>query len=170
MKYLKRFNESLDDEFEQFSKNNDKIKKFINCLTDSKLKSEFKYRLTDGEDYLDLIGEFVDRANLSDSEQFEFRVLVMGKKIEDVKSKYDSDVLDSGFDILRYIEKDENDLLDSIKSNGGGQVVIDLLNTLISYLKDANKVFNWTYERPEWNPNDDKIKKVKSFINKINTL
>ena len=172
MKYLKKFNESLDDDFDNLvkgknDKNHDKANKFINCLTDPKLKSEFKYRLTDGEDILDLIGEFVDKAKLSDQEQFEFRVLVMGKKIEDSKTKYDSDILDMGLDMLHHIEKDDKYFLDLVKSGDEKVNIIDILNTLINYLKDNNYILNWTYERPDWNPNNNKINKVKEFIAKI---
>ena len=172
MKYLKKFNESLDDDFDKVikdknDKNHDNAKKFIDCLTDTKLKSEFKYRLTDGEDVLDLIGEFVDKAKLSDQEQFEFRVLVMGKKIEDSKTKYDSDILDMGLDMLHFIEKNDRTEIARFILNFDKENIIDILNTLINYLKDNNYILNWTYERPDWNPNNNKINKVKEFIAKI---
>jgi hypothetical protein len=93
IKSYQLFIESLEDDFHSYlqkTPSDDKynlvhqIQKFVKFLTDKSLQLEFKYRLTDGEDGLELIEEFLDRANLPEDIDNDFRMLLLQKKIEEI--------------------------------------------------------------------------------------
>ena len=109
IKSYKLFIESLEDDFHSYlqkTPSDDKynlvhqIQKFVKFLTDKSLQLEFKYRLTDGEDGLELIEEFLDRANLPEDIDNDFRMLLLQKKIEEISNSYDKEGIKSGSDLI----------------------------------------------------------------------
>jgi hypothetical protein len=185
MKYLKRFNEGLDDDFNQFVKDKSgdtyntgyQVTKFVKALTDNKLKTEFKYRLTDGEDAIDLIEEFVDKVTLSDSDQFNFRSLVMHKRLEEIESKYNEGDLKAGKELIGVaIGNGINPLMvyliGQMKENKviTPDRVIELIQVAIDCLEENNKLINWTYQRESWNPNAKSINAGKELIEELKKL
>ena len=185
MKYLKRFNEGLDDDFNQFVKDKSgdtyntgyQVTKFVKALTDNKLKTEFKYRLTDGEDAIDLIEEFVDKVTLSDSDQFNFRALVMHKRLEEIESKYNEGDLKAGKELIGLAIGNGIDplmvyLIGQMKENKviTPDRVIELLQVAIDCLEENNKLISWTYQRESWNPNAKSINAGKELIEELKKL
>ena len=185
MKYLKRFNEGLDDDFNQFVKDKSgdtyntgyQVTKFVKALTDNKLKTEFKYRLTDGEDAIDLIEEFVDKVTLSDSDQFNFRLLVMHKRLEEIESKYNEGDLKAGKELIGLAIGNGIDplmvyLIGQMKENKviTPDRVIELLQVAIDCLEENNKLISWTYQRESWNPNAKSINAGKELIEELKKL
>jgi hypothetical protein len=185
MKYLKRFNEGLDDDFNQFVKDKSgdtyntgyQVTKFVKALTDNKLKTEFKYRLTDGEDAIDLIEEFVDKVTLSDSDQFNFRSLVMHKRLEEIESKYNEGDLKAGKELIVLAIGNGIDslmvyLIGQMKENKviTPDRVIELLQVAIDCLEENNKLISWTYQRESWNPNAKSINAGKELIEELKKL
>lgn len=185
MKYLKRFNEGLDDDFNQFVKDKSgdtyntgyQVTKFVKALTDNKLKIEFKYRLTDGEDAIDLIEEFVDKVTLSDSDQFNFRALVMHKRLEEIESKYNEGDLKAGKELIGLALGNGIDplmvyLIGQMKENKmiTPDRVIELLQVAIDCLEENNKLISWTYQRESWNPNAKSINAGKELIEELKKL
>lgn len=185
MKYLKRFNEGLDDDFNQFVKNKSgdvyntgyQVTKFVKALKDPKEKTEFKYRLTDGEDAIDLIEEFVDKVKLSDSDQFNFRALVMQKRLEEIESKYNEGDLKAGKELIGLITSNGLNvvmkyLTEQMKSNKviTPERVIELVQVAIDCLEENNEILNWTYQRTSWNPNAKTINSGKELIEKLREL
>ena len=185
MKYLKRFNEGLDDDFNQFVKDKSgdtyntgyQVTKFVKALTDNKLKTEFKYRLTDGEDAIDLIEEFVDKVILSDSDQFNFRSLVMHKRLEEIESKYNEGDLKAGKELIVLAIGNGIDslmvyLIGQMKENKviTPDRVIELLQVAIDCLEENNKLISWTYQRESWNPNAKSINAGKELIEELKKL
>ena len=185
MKYLKRFNEGLDDDFNQFVKDKSgdtyntgyQVTKFVKALTDNKLKTEFKYRLTDGEDAIDLIEEFVDKVTLSDSDQFNFRSLVMHKRLEEIESKYNEGDLKAGKELIGLAIGNGIDplmvyLIGQMKENKviTPDRVIELIQVAIDCLEENNKLISWTYQRESWNPNAKSINAGKELIEELKKL
>lgn len=185
MKYLKRFNEGLDDDFNQFVKDKSgdtynigyQVTKFVKALKDNKEKTEFKYRLTDGEDAIDLIEEFVDKVKLSDSDQFNFRALVMHKRLEEIESKYNEGDLKAGKELIGLITSNGVNavmkyLTEQMNSNKviTPERVIELVQVAIDCLEDNNGILNWTYQRTSWNPNAKTINAGKELIEKLKEL
>jgi len=185
MKYLKRFNEGLDDDFNQFVKDKSgdtyntgyQVTKFVKALTDNKLKTEFKYRLTDGEDAIDLIEEFVDKVILSDSDQFNFRSLVMHKRLEEIESKYNEGDLKAGKELIGLAIGNGIDplmvyLIGQMKENKviTPDRVIELIQVAIDCLEENNKLISWTYQRESWNPNAKSINAGKELIEELKKL
>jgi hypothetical protein len=185
MKYLKRFNEGLDDDFNQFVKGKSgdtyntgyQVTKFVKALTDNKLKTEFKYRLTDGEDAIDLIEEFVDKVTLSDSDQFNFRSLVMHKRLEEIESKYNEGDLKAGKELIGIAIGNGIDplmvyLIGQMKENKviTPDRVIELIQVAIDCLEENNKLISWTYQRESWNPNAKSINAGKELIEELKKL
>ena len=185
MKYLKRFNEGLDDDFNQFVKDKSgdtyntgyQVTKFVKALTDNKLKTEFKYRLTDGEDAIDLIEEFVDKVTLSDSDQFNFRALVMHKRLEEIESKYNEGDLKAGKELIGLAIGNGIDplmvyLIGQMKENKviTPDRVIELIQVAIDCLEENNKLISWTYQRESWNPNAKSINAGKELIEELKKL
>lgn len=185
MKYLKRFNEGLDDDFNQYvkDKNGDtyntgyQVEKFVKALTDNKLKTEFKYRLTDGEDAIDLIEEFVDKVQLSDSDQFNFRTLVMHKRLGEIESRYNEGDLKAGKELIGLALGNGIDplmvyLIGQMKENKviTPDRVIELLQVAVDCLEENNKLISWTYQRDAWNPNAKSINAGKELIEELKKL
>ena len=190
MKYLKRFNEGLDDDFNQYvkDKNGDtwkdvtyntgyQVTQFVKALTDNKLKTEFKYRLTDGEDAIDLIEEFVDKVQLSDSDQFNFRTLVMHKRLGEIESRYNEGDLKAGKELIGLALGNGIDplmvyLIGQMKENKviTPDRVIELLQVAVDCLEENNKLISWTYQRDAWNPNAKSINAGKELIEELKKL
>lgn len=185
MKYLKRFNEGLDDDFNQFVKDKSgdtyntgyQVTKFVKVLKDPKEKTEFKYRLTDGEDAIDLIEEFVDKVKLSDSDQFNFRALVMHKRLEEIESKYNEGDLKAGKELIGLVTSNGLNvvmkyLTEQMESNEviTPERVIELVQVAIDCLEENNEILNWAYQRTSWNPNAKTINSGKELIEKLREL
>jgi hypothetical protein len=185
MKYLKRFNEGLDDDFNQFVKDKSgdtyntgyQVTKFVKALKDPKEKTEFKYRLTDGEDAIDLIEEFVDKVKISDSEQFNFRALVMHKRLEEIESKYNEGDLKAGKELIGLVTSNGLNavmkyLTEQMKSNKviTPERVIELVQVAIDCLEENNELLNWTYQRTAWNPNAKSVNAGKELIEELKKL
>lgn len=180
IKNFKLFNESLKDEFDKFTDDNlgNKAKYFIEVLPEDK-KSEFMYRVTDGEDVLDLMEEFIKKCKLNADNQFEFRLPIFNKKIEDLKNEYDVEGKLSN--ILRTIEEASHDFEDVIKIMNKERLsvednefvmdqVIGFFEEAIEYLDKSQKLESWLHERENWYPNKNKIDIAKKIIARLRTL
>lgn len=185
IKSYQLFIESLEDDFHSYlqkTPSDDKynlvhqIQKFVKFLTDKSLQSEFKYRLTDGEDGLELIEEFLDRANLPEDIDNDFRMLLLHKKIEDISNSYDKEGIKSGSDLIDLAVKSGVDItLDyMMKEMERNEVitperVILLINDTIKYLEEINSAYDWAYKgkRPLY---DRRIKLAKEIISRLEDL
>ena len=182
MKHLKPFQlfESLSDDFsvkiseldEFFGTDDEKlgqqVKQFSDLLGD-KLKNEFVYRVTGDEDVIDLIEEFIDKVKLDDENDFKFRVLVMGNRIEILK-----ETKGIGVDLIVNTETYGSDntiswLKKNLKDGFDSGSIIELVRDGIEYLKKTQELFNWTYQR-EQNVNEKKIKAGEELIERLGEL
>lgn len=185
IKSYQLFIESLEDDFHSYlqkTPSDDKynlvhqIQKFVKFLTDKSLQSEFKYRLTDGEDGLELIEEFLDRANLPEDIDNDFRMLLLHKKIEDISNSYDKEGIKAGSDLIDLAVKSGVDItLDYMmkEMEKSEQItperVILLINDTIKYLEEINSAYDWAYKgkRPLY---DRRIKLAKEIISRLEDL
>jgi len=173
IKNFKLFIESLSDDFKStiksYNANPDKYNigyqadQFAKALPKSN-KQEFMYRVSDGEDILSIIEDMVDKCDLSDEDQFKFRVLVMDNKLEKLKSEYNMQALQVAFQaIIGTIEMGFDDSVEDLKKhieegeNVEPEQIITILEDAVEYLTKAQVLANWAYERPMWNPNEEKI-------------
>lgn len=175
LKTFKLFIESLQDDFDNSVKdleNKKDAEEFANALNNNE-KQEFMYRLSDGEDLIDLIEEFVDKYNFSDENQFNFRALVMNNRLKDIKSKYDEGDRLAGTDLVMIAEKEGVDktmnyLITQMDKNPHitPDRVIDLIQVSINWLQENDELINWTYQR-EQNANSEKIEAGKILIDRL---
>ncbi len=162
IKSYQLFLESLEDDFQDYLQKTEpddkyntvfQVQKFVRFLTDKNLQAEFKYRLTDGEDGLELIEEFLDRFNLPEDVDFDFRALLVQKKINEIGEKYDKEGIKVGIDFvdlavkssvevaLRYIESEmeQHEALNPSR-------MIDLLQSVVDYCKEVDEAMSWAYK------------------------
>ena len=179
------FIESLEDDFHSYlqkTPSDDKynlvhqIQKFVKFLTDKSLQAEFKYRLTDGEDGLELIEEFLDRSNLPEDIDNDFRMLLLQKKIEEISNSYDKEGIKSGSDLIDLAVKSGVDMtLDyMMKEMERNEVitperVILLINDTIKYLEEINSAYDWAYKGKR-SLDDRRIKLAKEIISRLEDL
>lgn len=177
IKNYKLFLESLKDDFDNVIKtlgdNKDDANNFLKSLTDDKDKQEFMYRISDGENIIDLIEEFVDKCQLSDKNQFRFRTLVMSVRLDEIKSKYNEDDRNAGTKLVMIAEKDG---IDKTMSSLEMEIerrpeitpdrIIDLIQTSIDWLQENEELINWAYQRDE-NTNQKKIEAGKILIDRL---
>lgn len=177
IKNFKLFLESLQDDFNDTVKvlniDGNKATGFVKALTNDKDKQEFMYRVSDGEDFIDLIEEFVDKCNLSDEHQFEFRALVMGDRIKSISTKYDEDDRKAGTELVVIaaeggVDKTMKYLIDQMEKRPEitPDRVIDLIQVSIDWLQENEELINWTYQR-EQNANLKKIEAGKMLIDRL---
>lgn len=185
IKSYQLFIESLEDDFHSYlqkTPSDDKynlvhqIQKFVKFLTDKSLQSEFKYRLTDGEDGLELIEEFLDRANLPEDIDNDFRMLLLHKKIEDISNSYDKEGIKAGSDLIDLAVKSGVDItLDYMmkEMEKSEQItperVILLINDTIKYLEEVNSAYDWAYKGKR-SLYDRRIKLAKEIISRLEDL
>jgi hypothetical protein len=185
IKSYKLFIESLEDDFHSYlqkTPSDDKynlvhqIQKFVKFLTDKSLQAEFKYRLTDGEDGLELIEEFLDRANLPEDIDNDFRMLLLQKKIEEISNSYDKEGIKSGSDLIDLAVKSGVDMtLDyMMKEMERNEVitperVILLINDTIKYLEEINSAYDWAYQGKR-SLDGRRIKLAKEIISRLEDL
>jgi hypothetical protein len=185
IKSYKLFIESLEDDFHSYlqkTPSDDKynlvhqIQKFVKFLTDKSLQLEFKYRLTDGEDGLELIEEFLDRANLPEDIDNDFRMLLLQKKIEEISNSYDKEGIKSGSDLIDLAVKSGVDMtLDyMMKEMERNEVitperVILLINDTIKYLEEINSAYDWAYQGKR-SLDGRRIKLAKEIISRLEDL
>jgi hypothetical protein len=185
IKSYKLFIESLEDDFHSYlqkTPSDDKynlvhqIQKFVKFLTDKSLQLEFKYRLTDGEDGLELIEEFLDRANLPEDIDNDFRMLLLQKKIEEISNSYDKEGIKSGSDLIDLAVKSGVDMtLDyMMKEMERNEVitperVILLINDTIKYLEEINSAYDWAYKGKR-SLDGRRIKLAKEIISRLEDL
>ena len=164
IKNFKLFLESLKDDFNNTIKglNGDKINsgyqadKFLKALSDDKSKQEFMYRVSDGENVIDLIEEFVDKCQLSNEDQFGFRALVMSVRLDEIRSKYDEGDRNAGTELVSIAEKEGVDktmkyLTDQMEKRPEitPDRVIDLIQVSVDWLQENEILINWTYQRDQ---------------------
>jgi hypothetical protein len=177
LKSFKLFLESLQDDFNDTVKglnaDGDKANRFVKALTDYKDKQEFMYRVSDGENVIDLIEEFVDKCNLSDENQFEFRVIVMSNRLDEIKSKYDEGDRMAGTELVMIAAKDGVDITMkylAIQMEKRPEItpdrVIDLIQVSIDWLQENEDLMNWVYQRKQ-NANLKKIEAGKILIDRL---
>jgi hypothetical protein len=177
LKNYKLFLESLQDDFNDSVKKMNKLQKqttdFLNSLTSDKDKQEFMYRVSDGEDVIDLIEEFVDKCELSDEDQFGFRATVMSNRLDDIKTKYDEGDRNAGTELVMIAANDGVDktmkyLTDQMESRPEitPDRVIDLIQVAVDWLQENDVLINWTYQR-EQNANLKKIEAGKMLIDRL---
>jgi len=185
IKSYQLFIESLEDDFHSYlqkTPSDDKynlvhqIQKFVKFLTDKSLQLEFKYRLTDGEDGLELIEEFLDRANLPEDIDNDFRMLLLQKKIEEISNSYDKEGIKSGSDLIDLAVKSGVDMtLDyMMKEMERNEVitperVILLINDTIKYLEEINSAYDWAYQGKR-SLDGRRIKLAKEIISRLEDL
>jgi hypothetical protein len=185
IKSYKLFIESLEDDFHSYlqkTPSDDKynlvhqIQKFVKFLTDKSLQLEFKYRLTDGEDGLELIEEFLDRANLPEDIDNDFRMLLLQKKIEEISNSYDKEGIKAGSDLIDLAVKSGVDMtLDYIvkemeKSETiTPERVVLLINDTIKYLEEINSAYDWAYQGKR-SLDGRRIKLAKEIISRLEDL
>lgn len=185
IKSYQLFIESLEDDFHSYlqkTPSDDKynlvhqIQKFVKFLTDKSLQAEFKYRLTDGEDGLELIEEFLDRANLPEDIDNDFRMLLLHKKIEDISNSYDKEGIKAGSDLIDLAVKSGVDItLDYMmkEMEKSEQItperVILLINDTIKYLEEVNSAYDWAYKGKR-SLYDRRIKLAKEIISRLEDL
>jgi hypothetical protein len=185
IKSYQLFIESLEDDFHSYlqkTPSDDKynlvhqVQKFVRFLTDKSLQAEFKYRLTDGEDGLELIEEFLDRANLPEDIDNDFRMLLLHKKIEDISSNYDKEGIKAGSDLIDLAVKSGVDMtLDYMmkemeKSEAiTPERVILLINDTIKYLEEINSAYDWAYKGKRA-LDGRRIKLAKEIISRLEDL
>lgn len=185
IKSYQLFIESLEDDFHSYlqkTPSDDKynlvhqIQKFVKFLTDKSLQAEFKYRLTDGEDGLELIEEFLDRSNLPEDIDNDFRMLLLQKKIEEISNSYDKEGIKSGSDLIDLAVKSGVDMtLDyMMKEMERNEVitperVILLINDTIKYLEEINSAYDWAYKGKR-SLDDRRIKLAKEIISRLEDL
>jgi hypothetical protein len=181
IKNYKLFLESLQDDF------NDTVKKmssdissksndFLKALTNDIDKKEFMYRVSDGEDVIDLIEEFTDNGKLSKQDQFTFRTMLMGDKLDRIKDKYNENDVNAGIDLIEVVI---NNGVDKILSNLTKQMetrseitpdrLIKLVQVSINMLQENEDVIDWAYQRKS-NLNNKKIEAGKILIEKLREL
>lgn len=163
----KLFLESLESDFEQTisheeGKYNLKYQAtlFRNSLPKKDLQQEFMYRVSDGEDIIDLIEEFVDKAEIPND--FDFRALVMDKRISELKSKQEQKSFETFEKIISEtekvgVEKSIEQLKGAIDKGADPESIIVLIEDGITYLIDSQPIMRWAYNRQDWNPNEKKI-------------
>lgn len=185
IKSYQLFIESLEDDFHSYlqkTPSDDKynlvhqIQKFVKFLTDKSLQAEFKYRLTDGEDGLELIEEFLDRANLPEDIDNDFRMLLLQKKIEEISNSYDKEGIKSGSDLIDLAVKSGVDMtLDYMMKEMERNEVITpervklLINDTIKYLEEINSAYDWAYKGKR-SLDDRRIKLAKEIISRLEDL
>ena len=185
IKSYQLFIESLEDDFHSYlqkTPSDDKynlvhqIQKFVKFLTDKSLQAEFKYRLTDGEDGLELIEEFLDRANLPEDIDNDFRMLLLQKKIEEISNSYDKEGIKAGSDLIDLAVKSGVDMtLDYMmkEMEKSEQItperVILLINDTIKYLEEINSAYDWAYKGKR-SLDDRRIKLAKEIISRLEDL
>lgn len=162
IKNFKLFVESLVDDFKSYiEKDNDiksKAESFVNALPEDK-KSEFMYRVSDGEDILELIDEFLDKYNVSDKDKF--KKMVIEKKIKNLQSKYNMKNLNFTIEALEEGLKDFDGIIDDFKKELESEQnvigVINLFETSIDYLEKEQKLL-------KSNKNESKIEVANKII------
>jgi hypothetical protein len=185
IKSYQLFIESLEDDFHSYlqkTPSDDKynlvhqVQKFVKFLTDKSLQAEFKYRLTDGEDGLELIEEFLDRANLPEDIDNDFRMLLLHKKIEEISSNYDKEGIQAGSDLIDLAVKSGVDMtLDyMMKEMERSEAitperVILLINDTIKYLEEINSAYDWAYKGKRA-LDGRRIKLAKEIISRLEDL
>lgn len=181
IKRYKKFNESLVDDFNNHLNNTPKnLKKsseeFLGAIKDDKYKSEFMYRVSDGEDIIDLIEEFVDKCNLDDESQFRFRSLVFSNRLKELSIKYDEGDRKAGLDLVQLAERDGVDLTTKYLIGYIEKIpqvtvdrVIDLIQVALGWLEENEKLINWTYQRNQ-NTNLKKIESGKYLIKALKEI
>ena len=185
IKSYQLFIESLEDDFHSYlqkTPSDDKynlvhqIQKFVKFLTDKSLQAEFKYRLTDGEDGLELIEEFLDRSNLPEDIDNDFRMLLLQKKIEEISNSYDKEGIKAGSDLIDLAVKSGVDMtLDYMmkEMEKSEQItperVILLINDTIKYLEEINSAYDWAYKGKR-SLDDRRIKLAKEIISRLEDL
>ena len=185
IKSYQLFIESLEDDYHSYlqkTPSDDKynlvhqIQKFVKFLTDKSLQAEFKYRLTDGEDGLELIEEFLDRANLPEDIDNDFRMLLLQKKIEEISNSYDKEGIKAGSDLIDLAVKSGVDMtLDYMmkEMEKSEQItperVILLINDTIKYLEEINSAYDWAYKGKR-SLDDRRIKLAKEIISRLEDL
>lgn len=185
IKSYKLFIESLEDDFHSYlqkTPSDDKynlvhqIQKFVKFLTDKSLQAEFKYRLTDGEDGLELIEEFLDRANLPEDIDNDFRMLLLQKKIEEISNSYDKEGIKAGSDLIDLAVKSGVDMTidymmkEMEKSEAiTPERVILLINDTIKYLEEINSAYDWAYQGKR-SLDGRRIKLAKEIISRLEDL
>lgn len=169
------FNAKVNSLISNRTSNDDKLNsgyqaKKMTKLLDSKLKQEFMYRVTDGEDIFKLIEEFVDRTALDPESQFTFRGLICHLKLKELEKEKTP-----GIDLIVYAERNGIDKAVDLIKNGMkekfekdeeyGEKVIDMIQSGIDYLEKTQKIFNWTFQRDQ-NINTERVELAKELIEK----
>jgi hemerythrin-like domain-containing protein len=181
LKNYKLFLESLQDDFNNTIKNlnGDKVNsgyqadKFVKALSDVKSKQEFMYRVSDGEDVIDLIEEFVDKCQLSDEDQFGFRATVMAIRLDEIKTKYEEGDRKAGTELVMIAANDGVDktmkyLTEQMEKRPEitPDRVIDLIQVAVDWLQENDVLINWTYQRDQ-NANAKKIEAGKILMDRL---
>lgn len=138
---------------------------FNSQLPTNQLQDEFMYRVSDGEDIIDLIEEFSERTEVD----FSFRALVMDKRLKQIKSKFDSKALDTFMNIIAETEKIGIDdsieqLKQAIDKGADPDEIKTLMEDGITYLIDSQEYVRWAHQKPNWNPNEKKITLANQLI------
>lgn len=178
MKYLKTYKESLENDFLSTTKDlkgevnpEYQANKLKDLIKDKTLKKEFMYRLSDGENLYQLIEEFVDRIQLPENEDLQFRAIVRHYKIEELRKEYPSISMGLSF-ITLSIERGIDVIFNKlIKPLGELDNIKDILDDTIIYLEKTQELLNWVYKNIPSNPgtqNAEKIKAGKELIEMIN--
>jgi hypothetical protein len=138
IKKYKLFKESLEDDFKLKLNgiSNDVIKKgkldlFLSNLPDES-KSEFMYRLSDGEDVISLIEEFLNKLELDNATQMEFRTIVFIKRIDEIQDESNYKLSDNGSDIIDGFINAESvdDFIQKILNLGGRDQIISIIKNI----------------------------------------
>ncbi len=185
IKSYQLFIESLEDDFHNYLQKTPsddkynlvyKVQKFVKFLTDKNLQAEFKYRLTDGEDGLELIEEFLDRAKLPEDIDNDFRMLVLHKKIEEISNSYDKEAIQAGTDLIDLaVKSGVNMTMDQMmkemeKSEAiTPERLILLINDTIKYLEEVNTAYDWAYKGKR-SLDGRRIKLAKELISRLEDL
>lgn len=139
---------------------------FSNQLSGN-LKGEFIYRLTNDEDIIDLLEEFIDRVELDPANDFKFRSTVMFNKIENVEKNPGVDLILRAefFGPEKVIEMLQEALDDKFDPHGLIEIIKDGIEVLIR----NQDLCNWTYQK-EQNINQSKIDAGNDLIKKLSEM
>jgi len=172
MRYLNYFNgtpikESLLDDYEKYKTQHNAT--FLEALPTQAAKDEFMYRLSNEEDELSLISEFLDRFKLSDENDFHFRIDVLQNRVSELKKKYPQEVLLFAANLALTAKADGFDktlegVHDEINRRGvDPEQIVAMIQDALSYYEKYQEIANWAYQK-ELNPVKNEIAILNKFI------
>ncbi len=152
--------------------------KFLNELPTQELKSEFMYRVGDGEDVVKLFRDMLDRKELSQKQTtfYPYRIIVLDYELNNLKSENEREIK-VGMDLLEHAilgQEKLKEVVDQLnyhieESEIDPTDVKEILNGTINFLKNMDSLYDWAYGETS-SANVKKIRAAKDILRSLKSF